>query len=92
MDSAAASGTTPRVPAHDTTAGTGHDGRRAPPRRWMTADSGNTHSIRITISVPVTASASASQAGPPDRARIRVGSCRPMRLNTTLSSRKMIVW
>src|ERR1700759_163798 len=92
MDSAAASGTTPRVPAHDTTAGTGQDGRGAPPRRWMTADSGNTHSIRITISVPVTASASGSQAPPPDRARISVGSCRPMRLNTTLSSRKMTVW
>ena len=52
MDSAAANGTTPLMPAHDTTAGTGHDRRREPARRWMTADSGNTHAIRVTISVP----------------------------------------
>ena len=65
MDNAAASGTTPRVPAQDTTAGTGHDGRRTPLRRWTTADSGNTHTMRVTISVPATASASAGHAWPP---------------------------
>jgi hypothetical protein len=47
MDSTAASGTAPRVPAQDTTAGTSQDGCRAPPRRWTIADSGNTHSIRV---------------------------------------------
>ena len=71
MGNAAASGTTPRVPAQDSTAGTGHDGRRTPPRRWMTADSGNTHKIRVRISVPVTASASAGHASLWDRERIR---------------------
>jgi len=39
IDRAAASGATPRVPAQDTTAGTAQDGRRAPLRRWLTADS-----------------------------------------------------
>ena len=92
MDRAAASGTTPRVPAQDTTAGTASDGRRVPLRRWRMADSGNTHKIRIAISVPATASASAGHASAWDRARISVGSCRPMRLNTTLSSRKITVW
>jgi len=58
----------------------------------MTADSGNTHKIRITIRVAVTASASAGHASARDRSRISVGSCRPMRLNTTLSSRKITVW
>jgi len=91
MDSAAASGTTPRVPVQDATAGTGQDGRRTL-RRWATADSGKTHTMRVTISVPATASASAGHASPWDRSRIRVGSCRPIRLNTTLSSRKMTVW
>jgi hypothetical protein len=57
MDSAAASGTTPRVPAQDTTAGTGQDGRRTPLRRWTTA---KTQTMRVTISVPATATASAS--------------------------------
>jgi hypothetical protein len=80
------------VPAQDTTAGTGHVGRRTPLRRWTTADSGNTHKMRVTISVPATASASAGHASPWDRSRIRVGSCRPMRLKTTLSSRKITVW
>ncbi len=37
IDRAAASGTTPRVPAQDTTAGTAQDGRRMPERRWLTA-------------------------------------------------------
>jgi hypothetical protein len=46
MDSAAASGTTPRVPAHDTTAGTGQESLPLSLRRWMTADSGNTHTTR----------------------------------------------
>ena len=92
MDRAAASGTTPRVPAQDTTAGTGQDGRRAPRRRCRTADRGKTHKIRVAISVPATASASAGHASVWARSRIRAGSCRPMRLNTTLSSRKMTVW
>ena len=47
--------------------------------------------MRVTISVPATASASAGHASPRDRSRIRVGSCRPIRLNTTLSSRKITV-
>ena len=63
MDSAAASGTTPRVPAQDTTAGTGQDGRRTPLRRWTTA---KTQTMRVTISVPATASASAGHASPWD--------------------------
>ena len=36
------------------TAGTAQDGRRVPSRRWRTADSGNTHKIRVAISVPAT--------------------------------------
>ena len=63
-----------------------------PLRRWITADSGNTHKIRIMISVPVTAGASAAHASVRDRSRISAGSYRPMRLNATLSSRKMTVW
>ena len=63
MDSAAASGTTPLVQAQDTTAGTGQDGRRTPLRRWTTA---KTQTMRVTISVPATASASAGHASPWD--------------------------
>ena len=74
MDRAAASGTTPRVPAQDTTAGTAQDGRRVPLRRWLTADSGKTHKIRVAISVPAIASASAGHASACARSRIRAGS------------------
>ena len=92
MDNAAASGTTPRVPAQETTAGTAQSGRRAPRRASETPPSGNTHATRVTISVVVTASAGSSHCPVLLRARVSVGSCRPIRLNTTLSSTKMRVW
>ena len=91
IDRAAASGSTPRAPAQDTTAGTLHDGR-ARPRRGTASHSGNTHTARTASSVAVMAAACASQTQPcAPTARINPGSASPMRLNTMLSSRKTTV-
>ena len=92
MDRAAASGTTPRAPAHETTAGACHERWPVPIRLWVMAARGKTHATRTTIRVTAMAAAANGQvpwaAG---RSPISTGSCRPMRANTTLSSRKMTV-
>lgn len=97
MDSAAASGTTPRAPAHDTTAGTRHSPRPdrpdpPAPRHFRTSATGNTHAIRTTSRVAVIASALSNHgSSAAARRRISAGSCSPVSPNTTLSSRNTTV-
>jgi hypothetical protein len=92
IDNVAASGTTPRAPAQEMTAGICHDVRCVPRRNWAKKDSGNTQATRTTMSVAAIKMAGGSHDSPDSAsARISVGSCSPIRLNTTLSSRNTTV-
>ena len=63
-----------------------------PRRHCDTAQTGKTHATRVTIRVPVTASAASGHRPVLPSSRTSVGSSSPMRAKTTLSSRKMTVW